>query len=245
MSSINKYNVLITPTSATTTTYVKKDAQGRLWIGTGAGNQRVICQYSQVNLGSFRKNVSTAEVLQVSTLTFTGTANATKYSASFLQYDTVNRTWIYNSYDITTPVTGTVTATTIATQFKNRLAADPNLKVTVAQAAGVLTVTAVTGYPIYTFAPTDLGGGFVYVVTTAGVVSYGRAPFAAMAKVGINVDDVPASTAGYTGYSFMCSPELQGQNGVTDSDRIEVNMFINLDGAQAAALITAIDALFV
>lgn len=199
-----------------------------------------------VRPGSVVKNVTAAEVLQVQDITAVGTTNGVTYAFTVSSWDPVTQSLLSTTYTITTPTTGTITATTIAVQLVAAITADVNARVTAANVAGVVTVTAKTGYATFQLKVVNQGDGTgTLVVTaapsTAGVIAFGKAPYLDLQREGLNSTQYTGSTAGYTLYTWVTEILLAENNTHTVHQPAKINIWINMDDAQAAALVTAID----
>lgn len=195
------------------------------------------------------KQVTAAEVLQVQDITVVGTTNGVTYSFLVNSYDPLYEVFRPTPYIIQTPTTGTLTATTIAAQLVALITADPNARVTAANVAGVITVTAKTGYSTFQLKPINAGDGTgTLTVTqppsTLGVIAFGKTPYLDLQRQGLTSSQYTGSTAGYTLYTYVTEQQYAETNDVTTQHPAKVNIWINTDDAQAAALVTAIDVVF-
>lgn len=238
--SINKYTVVCSPASATTTNYIKV-VNGYLWMGETPATMRRICQSTTIKNGV--KHVAAAESLQTtSTLTFVGTGNDVKYSFVIRQYDASAQKFINTTFSYTTPQTGTVTATATGAAVAAMITANAQFMGTASNSSGTVTIAATAGYPLFFVDIVDIGGGLTYSAGTLGSVAYGKDPYTALRNAGIT-GDIPASTAGYTGFTFNFLVPLDGQNGTNQYALMDGAFFVNTDATDAAALITAADAI--
>lgn len=195
------------------------------------------------------KKVAAAEVLQVQDITAVGTSNGVTYSFNVNSYNPVTQGIVTIPVTITTPTTGTVTATTIADQIVAQITANANSHVTASNVAGVVTLTAKTGYATFQLKVVNQGDGTGTLTitdppTTAGVIAFGLTPYTDLLRAGLQTGQFTGSTAGYSLYTFVVDQLYAETNAVTTQHPSIINIWINTDDAQAAALITAIDALF-
>jgi len=254
-SNVNKLNFVIeNPSSATTTLYLSAAADGVLSIGvSGTASKVPVCNIAtSVIRGTYKKQIAVAQVLQVQTMTFVGTANSVNYQWRVIQMNPLNGQFYDKVYSITTPATGTVSATTIGLQAQAVMRADLQLQASVGVVAGAVTLTALTGYAVFTLRAIVLGGGLtVAAASTAGVYPYGMTPYNDLYKQGCvsplatdNPGSFTGSTAGYTSYTFTFTSDSAQVNTQNQFPEKDLWIWINNDGANAAALITAADTLF-
>lgn len=238
--SVNKFLVVCSPSSATTTNYFKV-SDGILWMGADATELRPLCRKQDVF--NWKKNTVVAETLAADTLLFAGTGNSVQYEFVITQYDSEKQ--VYKSIPVfyETPSTGTVTATLTANAVEKIIEASAFKGTVTNDAAGTLTLTAATGYSTYTITLKQMGGGITHTAH-AGAVAYGLDPYVALVQAGMKPADIPASTGGYVGYTFSYAPLIEGQQTVSQASMMDGAFFINTDAAQDAALISAIDLLF-
>lgn len=186
-----------------------------------------------------------AEVLQVQDVTVTGTANGVTYSFNVQSYYSLLQQQVSIPVTITTPSTGTITATTIAAQIVAAITANTNSHVTATNVAGVITLTAKTGYAVFRVTVNNQGDGTGTMVastpSTAGVIAFGKSPYIDLQRWGLTPAQYTGSTAGYSAYFIIADQMYAETNAVTTQKPSHVNIWINTDDAQAAALITAID----
>jgi len=243
MSNINILPFVIDAASSTTTDNIKL-LNRSLYIGATAAKQvRIGGEFLTIVNGSFKKKVATAAVNGVDTLTFSGTANSVEYTFTITQYNRLLKTYYVKTIDFYSPATGTLTTTDIATIAKRLIQADPQLHVTVSQSTNVLTLTTTTGYELITYSTATTN--VAKAQTTQGVLSYGLTPYYALNQYSlVSGTDFTGSTAGYTTYQFdylqPFAPDLTTYTAAVQTCFIA----INTDSANAAALITAADAIF-
>lgn len=173
-------------------------------IVRGSGNVAITgCPtFAYEGISSLSRTASTAQTLQVTTLTPTAAASST-YAFTIRQYDITNNRWLECNFSYTSLAAGD-TATTIVTALKS--------EITAATAAGTLQVTpsgtttliltAITRYPIFTVTITNIGGGLTQNTGTAGVRSINLAAdvLLAYAKAGLPVPTLTG--ASYTSYTY-------------------------------------------
>lgn len=194
------------------------------------------------------KKVTAAEVLQVQDVTAVGTTNGVTYSFTVTSWYSLLEQMVSITYTITTPTTGAVTATTIAAQLVATITANTNSHVTAANVAGVITLTAKTGYATFRVAINNQGDGTGTLTasapSTAGVIAFGKTPYVDLQRWGLTSSQYAGSTAGYTAYFIIAEQLYAETNDVTTQKPSQINIWINTDDADAAALVTAIDLLF-
>lgn len=236
-------NFVIDVVSATTTDHfvvLNED----LHLGASLTTRTPVCKMLYVRPPVIKK-IAAAEVLQVQVATVTGTSNGVSYSLVVTSYDPTTETPLRITYTITTPTTGTITATTIAAQIVAAITANPNSHVTATNAAGAITITAKTGYATFQLSNGNAGDGTGTMVftapSTAGVIPFGLTPYYDLLRQGLVAGQYTGSTAGYTLYTFVADKILAENNAGTYMQPSKVNIFINTDDADAAALIVAID----
>lgn len=218
-----------------------------LHIGATLTTRTAVCRELDIRFPVIKK-VAAAEVLQVQDITAVGTSNGVTYSFNVNSYNPLTQSIVTIPVTITTPASGAVTATTIAVQIVAAITANPNSHVTAANVAGVVTLTAKTGYAVFQLKVVNQGDGTGTLTvtnppTTAGVIAFGLTPYIDLQRWGLTSSQYTGSTAGYSLYSFVADQLYAETNAVTTQHPSVVNIWINTDDAQAAALITAIDAL--
>lgn len=241
----NIYNVVIDSVSATTTDHFALLNQ-YMHVGASLTTRTPLFRLLDCRPPVIKK-IAAAEVLQVQDVTVTGTTNGVSYSFTITSWDNVNQQMLAIPVPITTPSTGTITATTIAAQLVASITANSNSHVTAANVAGVITLTAKTGYATFRVTVNNQGDGTGTVVasapSTAGVVAFGKSPYIDLQRWGLTSTQYTGSTAGYTAYFIIADKMYLETNNVTTQHPWFINVFINTDDADAAALITAIDLL--
>jgi hypothetical protein len=242
MGNINTLTFVIDAASGTTTDNVKELNQF-LYVGATLAKQVQVCRFLNIIPLTFKKKAPNAATQSVDTITFTGTANATEYSFSVRQYSDASRQYYTRTYAFVTPATGTISPTTIALQAKTLLDADPQYRATVVAALGVLTCTTEAGFETIKYA--TITGSIAMANTTPGVEPYGITPYYALTQWGLVAGvDFIGSTAGYTTYQFdyflNYAPDVTVGTAAVQTCFIAING----DDADAAALVTAIDAIF-
>ena len=242
-----KYNVVIDAASGTTTDNIALIDQV-LHAGPSLTTRQPICRLLDIKNGSFKKTASAAESLRIQVVTFAGTANAVDYEIEFETYNLLTQEMQIITVPYRTPDAGSVTATTIGDAFAAAINGNTQLHMTAVNAAGAVTLTALTGYPIFTVRATIQPSGGITVATASplGAPPKGRNPYYNLIFPGLvlgsgSYNSFAGSTAGYTQYYFEYYKPNVGGPGYA---LMECNIFINLDDADAAALVTAADAIF-
>lgn len=245
---LNKYNVAIDAAAATSTDNIALIDQ-YLCVGTALTTRQPVCRLLDIINGTFKKTAATAEVLRVQDVTFVGTANSTTYIIYIEQLNPMTEEMVSQNFIYTTDATATVTATIIAAAFVSIINANDRFNITASNVAGVMTLTAQAGYPVFTVKSiqSPSGGITVAAAATAGTVSQGFTPYYNMLREGMilggtGIYGFSGATLGYTWYTFEYYYRTIGENDAKHTK--ECNIFINLDDAQAAALVTAADAIF-
>lgn len=220
-----------------------------LYIGSAATTKQPVCRFLNIRPESVKKKITVAETLQITEVTVTGTSNSQTYSLMVRSLNPITQDYDIQTYTIQTPATGAVTATTIADQFDAMIDADTNAKVTSNNVAGLITLTAITGYATFTVTAPLQGDGTVAVAytgggTAAGVYPFGLTPYYDLQRWGLVAGDYTGSTAGYTRYQFVADQQAAEVNTLTAQQPALVNIWINTDDAQSGALVTAADAIF-
>ncbi len=196
---------------------------------TIAGQQ--VCKYKELIKASVTASV--AETPQVVLVTPTPTANSV-YTLLIQQYNFSTGKTYTGTYTYTTAASGD-TAITISNAFKNQINADQNIKIsTDALGAGSATLTAETGFPVFTVTVLSAGGGLTAPTTTPGVVAVGTTD--ALALKGITV---PVGKT-YTTVHLEYAP-ITGMNIKDSVDLYSVyDLYLDNADAQTAALVTVI-----
>ncbi len=242
-----KYNVVIDAASGTTTDNIALIDQV-LHVGSALTTRQPVCRLLDIKNGSFKKIASAAESLRIQVVTVAGTANSTDYELEFEIFNLLTQEIQIITVPIRTPDTTSVTATTIGDQFAAAINANSQLHMTAVNAAGAITLTALTGYPVFSVRGTvyPAGGISIAAASPLGAPPKGRTPYYNLIFPGLvlgsgNYYNFAGSTAGYTQYYFEYYKPNVGSPG---NALMECNIFINLDDADAAALVTAADAIF-
>ncbi len=239
----NRINFVLDSVSATGTDNFKLDGQF-IVIGTSTTTQVEVCRLLDVQPKSFKKTVAVAETLQAQVVTFTGTTNSITYGLSITQLDPVSENFITVPITLTTPAVGTISPTTIGDQFRTAINSNPQLHIA-ATGTTTLILTAETGYATFSIDVTNAGlGTSVAAASPAGVYPFGKTPYYDLQRVGLTSSDYAGSTAGYTKYTWFADNRAGETNYDMTRKPVQVNLFINTDDADAAALITSIDAVF-
>lgn len=232
-----------------TTTQSFDEVNQIIYISNGAtATKSPVARYLNVRPDSVKKRVAAAEVLQVATTTFVGTANGSTYQIKVMSTSGTSDAIITRTYTITTPSTGTITATSIAAQFAAAITADSAAYVT-ATSGATLVITAKAGTPVFTVFVSMAQNGSGSTAYTGGsnvtgVFASGLTPYYDLYRWGIAAGTFTGSTAGYTRYQFIADKWGAEVNTLTAQQPSIVNVWINTDSANAAALITAIDAIW-
>lgn len=240
-------NFVIDAASATSTDNIALVNQ-ILFVGSAATTLQPVARFLNIRPETVKKKVTVAQTLQKTTVTFTGTSNSQTYSLRIMSLDPVTQVLDVQTYTITTPATGTVSATTIANQFNAVIDADANARVA-ATGGATLVLDAVTGYAAFTVTAPLVGDGTATIAYTgganvAGVYPFGLTPYYDLQRWGLVAGDYTGSTAGYSRYRFVADQQAAEVNTLTAEQPAIVNIWINTDSANAAALITAADAIF-
>lgn len=204
-----------------------------------------------VSRGSVVKETSiTSETAGVVTYTPPATpVNSTTYSIQFrvanpgatgAQDDPL----VFN-VSVTTPATGTLTATTLADQFRTVLATSPYSTYVTGSGTATLIITGNSGYPIVIGSSTS---PITSVQTTIGVAKRGTPTAMAALGVGTTYGNTVYlnGTQSLAGTKYTLYTSLEHRNiGESVTDRVNQGMlkmlWINEDDGDAAALIAAID----
>lgn len=244
---VNKLAVIVDAVSATTTDHIQSTG-GYLYLGRTAALKAPICPTSSYVKGSLKKTIAVGATAQVSTQLFAGTSNSVLYGVTVSQLNRANNTWFIKTYWYQTPSSGTITAAATAQAFKDMYDADAQFKVSVSISTATLTLTADTGYEIFTQVnvPASIAAGSVTLATTtAGVYSKGQTPYYPFQNWDISTpSNYAGSTAGYTYYQFTINHPSAPVNSLPQAYGMDVLFAINTDDADAAALVTAADAVF-
>jgi hypothetical protein len=145
---------------------------------------------------------------------------------------------------VTTPATGSVTATTICDQFKNEyFNVQSTFDVTVnATGAGTLVITAAAGSPVIFASWVSLGGGAAgdVVNTTAGVDTQGTPTD----MEAIGVSSALTTGAAYTLYSIRAEHVTGESNRSIATQYEDIYIWLNEAATNFAALETRLDEFF-
>jgi hypothetical protein len=235
-------NFVIDSVSATTTDHFKVSLQ-QVWIGATAATQVPVCRYLDILPGSYKKTAAKATITAgTGTITPVGTTNGITYGVRITQLNPVTQNYYIGTYVVTTPDTGSITATTISTQLRAAINADPNIHV-LAAGSSTVTLTAETPYATFDVEIVNAGLGLTYAAGTPGVYTFGITPYYDLLRCGLTTSDFTGSTAGYTKISFVANVPAS-DNTFSAAQPTTFNVFINTDDADAAALIAAIKDLF-
>lgn len=205
------------------------------WITakTSTSGQEKICKY--LNIASELNQVKVAEVSQVTTLTPVGTTAS-------IAYGIVIRQWLgtaigFKSFPIpiTTPATGTISATTISAQFIAAVNANTVIKVTASGSATVV-LTADAGYPFFYVTIVRTGLGLTQAATTAGVAARGLAANVTGAGGVLNTAGVAFTGTAYTQWQLKYFQDLSEGNTLGQRQLQLVNIWLNEGATNYAAL---------
>ncbi len=242
-----KYNVVIDAAAATSTDNIALIDQV-IHAGAALTSRQPICRLLDIKNGSFKKTAAAAESLRIQVVTFAGTANAIDYELEFETYNFSTQEIQIITVPYRTPDAGSVTATTIGDAFAAAINANTQLHMTAANVAGAVTLTALTGYPTFTVRATIQPSGGISIATASplgappkGFTPYYNLIWPGLVLGGTGYNGFIGAAAGYTQYYFEYYKPNVGGPGYA---LMECNIFINLDDAQAAALVTAADAIF-
>lgn len=194
-----------------------------------AGLKRVF-DYGLIKRGSFTKTVAVAEVLQVSTVTYTYAAN-TVFSFQVSQLINGSTKSAVISVDTTSP--GIRTDALVATYIKSQVTA-LGFKITPSGSASPVTLTAQAGFAKFEIKAIS---NVTIATTTAGVNPVGT--YAALLLEGVPGITVGAS---YTCYEFIVASsdgQMYGKESSLGEEKIK--WYLNEAGTNTAALITRFD----
>ena len=208
-------------------------------------NKNRVARYLDIEPKNVRKETAiTSETAGVVILTPSSPTNDTTYSFTLVQLNP-NATGtqaerVERVISVTTPATGTVTATTIVTQFNTEyfsLASNPfNVAVTT---GATLTLTASAGYPILWGSVYSSGGTVAVNNSVAGIDTRGLA--ADLERLG-----APSSLVTGTAYTLyaIVNNEHIGQNNMMRVNQPE-NVYIWMDEAASgySTWVTDMDAI--
>jgi hypothetical protein len=191
-----------------------------------------------------KQTAISSETAGVVTVTPTSPTNSTTYSFSFTQqFPNAQGSAplsITKVISVTTPATGTITATTINDQFRNEYFALQSTFQVVATGTTTLILTANAGYPViygsWYNAGTSPGTGGV-VNTISGIYKRGLAAN----LLALGVDSTLVTGAAYTLYALQ-NNEHTGYNNTAYVQQPErVYIWLNEAMTNYAALITRLD----
>lgn len=194
-----------------------------------ANTQRVF-DYQLIKKGSVVKEIAVAEVLQVSTVTFTYAAN-TVFSFSLQQY--VAGKLLSNVITIDTTNANISSAARMAELILKKVTA-LGYQITPSGAGSPVTLTAITRYPKFTV--TNVSNTTIATTTTA---VYSKHIYQDLVDQGIT-----GGIAGnvYTRYRFIAGKQVGEMFGVqSELHNEEVCWFLNEGDGDTAALITRLD----
>jgi len=200
-----------------------------------------------------KETAITSETAGVVTYTPTTPLNSTTYSFTLTQLvpsaQGVSPKVITKLISVTTPATGSITATTICNQIKNEFFAGQITTystgefqlTTNALAAGTVVMTASSGSPILFASWYNSGGGVAgdLINTTPGVNTRGL-------PANLIAAGVPSATASGTSYTLYAgqNKEHTGFNNTMQVNQPEeIYIWLNSDMTNFAALITRMDEL--
>lgn len=247
-------NFVIDAAVATTTNSFKQLAQ-LLYItngnASGAAKQVPACRFLDIVPNTVTKKVAVASQTN-GTGTVTPLAGASlngiTYAILITQLNILTGTYYTNTYTVTTPVSGTITATTISAQLILAVNADPNIHVLASASGATMLLTAEAGYATFGVTIITIGEGLTYTAGTAGVYIFGVTPYTALLIAGLTTPtDFIGSTAGYTRYQWIANVPITPTDTMSTSQPVQFNVFVNQDnaaGTQSTDLITAIDAIW-
>lgn len=236
-------NVVVDAVSATTTDHFAL-VNRVLYLGETAAKKRPFMNFLDIKPESLKKKAATAETLQVDTYDTTSAVltTGTHYAFEISQMNPADGSLVTRTITFDVPATVTTRALLSAYAVTQINAMDA-LKVTAAVSTNDFTVTAQTGYAIFHSRLVEANGVTVST-TTAGVYPYGKTPYYDLQKWGLTSSDYAGSTAGYTSYTWTTYNAIGGSNSLAQAEELLCNLWINTDDGDAAALITAIDAVW-
>ena len=238
---LKKINIVLDSISATTTQNFALVDQ-HLFIGQ---TNKTIKYARLLNIDnkSYRKKLATAEVLQVQDVTFTGTANSTTYVINISQTNQTTGNIVSQDFVYKTDATGTITVDDIAAGFVAMINGADKFKITASNVAGVMTLTAQTGFATFTVtkvAEPSSGNISIAAPSTAGVVAFGYTPYYDLLEEGVPSTSIGGAAAGYTLYQF----DYTVDSDVVQTFKNQINLWLNSSATNYAGLVTAIDAIF-
>lgn len=151
----------------------------------------------------------------------------------------VEQKYITRDLVITTPATGTITATSIANQFRNEIFTSTSPFDITASGTTTLILTASSTNPIVVVSWLNFGAGASTDLgeTTTGIATRGTP--AAMQALGVSSDDTTGTA--YTLYSFAGDPPTGKSNSMRVNQYEVVYLWINQSATNYAAFITRMD----
>lgn len=211
-------------------------------------NGVLLWKFDDVSVATKVANVS-SETAGVLTYTPTATpANATTYYVSFTVSNpnaegAQNDPLIFN-VAVNTPATGSLTATTLVTQFKNALANAPYTTYVTASGSSTLVLTATTGYPVIIGNNTP---DITVVQTTQGVALAGTVAEMEALGAGDNNTVWASGTAGtfagtaYDLYYATAFTNIGEQNTTRVNQGTQICLWVNAGATNKSTFETALE----
>lgn len=180
--------------------------------------------------GSLVKTTTVAEVLQVSTVTYTFALNSAFSFTVSQEIDGVKKTAVIT---VNTTAPG-ITTDALVASYIAKLVNAQGFKITVSGSASPVTLTAQAGYPKFDIKAV---ANTAIATTTAGVNAVNT--YASMTAQGITGQ---TSGSTYTSYKFINGnrkPGLFGREAIIEEE--EVNIYLNGGDGDTAGLVTQLD----
>lgn len=234
-------NIVIDAVSATTTDHFAL-VNRVLYLGETAAKKRPIMNFLEIQPESLEFTAAGAATAQVDTFVTTNAVltNLTVYSIRFTQQNQADGSQVTVNVPFQIPATGTYTRALLSALAVAAINGMDSLKVTAAVSTDDFTVTGQTGYEIF-HSILVTGNGITVSTTTAGVYAFGKTPYYDLLKAGVLSDQYTGSTAGYSCYGWSGHVPMGENNAAYQGQKVKINLWINTDDGDAAALITAIN----
>lgn len=234
-------NVVVDAVSATTTDHFAL-VNRVLYLGETAAKKRPVMNFLEIQPDSLEFTAAGAATAQVDTFVTTNAVltNSTLYVIRFVQTNQADGSTTTIDVPFQIPATGTYTRALLSALAVVAINGMDALKLTAAVSTDDFTVTGQTGYEIFHSILVQ-ANGITFTTTTPGVYAFGRSPYYDLLKQGVETSQYTGSTLGYSCYGWTGTVPLGETNAAANAQKVKVNLWLNTDDADTAALITAIN----
>lgn len=234
-------NVVVDAVSATTTDHFAL-VNRVLYLGETAAKKRPVMNFLDIQGDSLEFTAAGAATPQVDTFDTTSAVltNSTLYVIRFVQTNQADGSTVTIDVPFQIPATGTTNRAALSAIAVAAINGMDALKLTAAVSTDNFTVTGQTGYEIF-HSILVAANGIIFSTTTPGVYAFGRTPYYDLLKQGVDPSQYTGSTLGYSCYGWTGTVPFGETNAKANAQKVKVNLWLNTDDADTAALITAIN----